>query len=372
MKFIKPDFNNNIVNISSTFAKFLNVPNDKPIIIELKKELDKNYKNVIFMICDGMGVSTLKSNNADYFLKNMKREVTSTFPSTTGCALTTLQTALCPDEHNWLGWTMFSKKVGKVVTVFMGTDYYNDELVEVDHIKKMHPIEQFYNKSKNDKYKISSIFPKKIDYGKTNRNYVYENNIEMFSNLKEICKNNDYNFIVNYNLEPDLSEHIFGVNNDKIKSIITDLENGVDKLLKECPDTLVVITADHGQINIADELHFYEDEKLRSYLSRPFSLDGRSVAIFLKENTEEDFVKYFNKQYGRYYKLFKSDDLILDGYFGNKKDLELKEYLGDYIAVGKSNMYAKFKSTDYVFKGAHSSLCEEEMKVPLIILSNKQ
>ena len=83
-KFIKPNFKNNIINISATLAEFLGCPNNKPTLPILKEELSKRYKNVVFIIFDGMGINPININlNPDTILrKNVKQILTSVFPST--------------------------------------------------------------------------------------------------------------------------------------------------------------------------------------------------------------------------------------------------------------------------------------------------
>ena len=85
MKFIFPDFKNSNLNITSTIAKYLNCPNDKSTIKLLEDELNKNYKNIVFICYDGLGMNPININLADNSLlkKNIKMELTSTFPSTT-------------------------------------------------------------------------------------------------------------------------------------------------------------------------------------------------------------------------------------------------------------------------------------------------
>ena len=48
-KFIFPNFNKSILNISSTLSTYLGCKNDKPTLSELMLELKKNYK--ILYLC---------------------------------------------------------------------------------------------------------------------------------------------------------------------------------------------------------------------------------------------------------------------------------------------------------------------------------
>ena len=107
-EFILPDFSNSNLNISATLAEFLGAPNKNPTLPMLKEELAKNYKNVVFICFDGMGVHPLKQNlsNDNFLIKNIRTVLTSTFPSTTTNATNSILNNKLPMEHGWFGWSM--------------------------------------------------------------------------------------------------------------------------------------------------------------------------------------------------------------------------------------------------------------------------
>jgi len=95
-------------------------------------------------------------------------------------------------------------------------------------------------------------------------------------------------------------------------------------------------------------------------------LDARTPAFIVKKGKEKEFEKLFEERYGKDFKLFKSSNLINQGYFGNNGNYGY--LLGDYIAIG-TYTHKQFISYENMprFKGHHTSLTEE-MEVPLIIL----
>ena len=82
-RFIKPDYNNSNLNISATLAEYLGAPNSNAILPEVKEELDKGYKNIVFICFDGLGINPIEKNLAedDYMRRHIVRTLTSTFPS---------------------------------------------------------------------------------------------------------------------------------------------------------------------------------------------------------------------------------------------------------------------------------------------------
>ena len=61
-KFILPDFDNSILNVSATLAEFLGCENKNTTLAILKKELQKNYKNIICICFDGLGIHPIGLN----------------------------------------------------------------------------------------------------------------------------------------------------------------------------------------------------------------------------------------------------------------------------------------------------------------------
>jgi len=64
---------------------------------------------VVLMAFDGMGVDILEKHlpRESFLRENMIRYVTSVFPSTTTAAMTAYYSGLSPNEHGWLGWSLY-------------------------------------------------------------------------------------------------------------------------------------------------------------------------------------------------------------------------------------------------------------------------
>ena len=130
--FIKPNWKQSNLNISATLAEFLGAPNANATLPILKEELARGYKNIVFICLDGMGINPIKINlNENSFLrKNIKQTLTSTFPSTTTNATTSLTSNKLPLQHGWFGWSLYFEKIGKNVDIYMHRDSQTGEKVD--------------------------------------------------------------------------------------------------------------------------------------------------------------------------------------------------------------------------------------------------
>ena len=367
---IKPDFSNNIINISATLAQFLGCPNDKPTLPALEKELEKGYKNVVFLILDGLGMNPAHINlDEDSFLmRNVKQVLTSVFPSTTTNATTTYLTNKYPMEHGWFGWSLYFEELKRAVDIFPCRESFTGEPVEKSFVKSTLPVEPYYKKAKSD-YCSNVVVPEYWDNDYENR-YVWNTVPQMFEHIRTVCKKDGKQFVYVYCSEPDSIMHRYGVSSAEARRVISDLNDGIEALYAELTDTLFIISADHGQIDVDEQIKIYEDGELTAMLEWPPFLEARAAAFKVKKDCREKFVEAFNRKYGEDFKLFKVEDLIKDNYFGGNLSSGHAKRLGDYIAVGTTNKIMQLTPLSHPFKGHHTSLTEE-MEVPLIFIGRK-
>ncbi len=367
--FIKPDFSNNIINITSTLAEFLGCPNEKPTLPLLAAELKKGYKNVVFLIFDGLGSHPIEVNLAkDAFLRrNIRQTLTSTFPSTTTNATTSLLSNLTPMEHGWFGWCLYLEELKRVVNLFPETDAATGEPIQKGYVKSLLPFKPFYQEARTD-YTTSVVVPHYWDNDDQNR-YVWQTHDELFAYIEKICGNAGKQFVYAYCDEPDATMHRFGVHSAEAKAVIGGLNAKTEAMFENLSDTLLIVTADHGQVDVTDYIYLYRDEELLSLLSAPPYMESRATAFRVKADCRPQFEEMFRKKYGADYELYESGELVRENYFGGSG--EHATLLGDYIAVGKTNRIFLLHERAHVHKGHHASLTEE-MLVPLTLIGKKE
>ena len=364
-EFIKPDWNNSNLNISATLAEFLGAPNNNATLPIIKEELAKGYKNVVFICFDGFGIYPIKQNlnKKDFLRQHIKLTLKSTFPATTANATTSLITNLLPREHGWLGWSLYFEEINKNVDIYLHSDSITGESVDFTYPIKDNT-DCYFNKA-NTEYNITPMTP---SYVQTNNpNAIQILNLDhLCESIRDVCNKEGKQFVYAYHPEPDATMHEYGVSSQQAKDVIQQINNKMEELFTSLENTLFIITADHGQIDIKGYIEFYKDAELNSMLVTPPFLDARTPAFKIKPGKEQQFVTQFTKKYGKDFKLFKSQELIEQGHFGDKG--EYGYLTGDYVAIGTythKQFLATANSTKY--KGHHTSLTEE-MEVPLIIL----
>ena len=368
-KLIKPDWKNSILNISATLAEFLGAPNENATLQVLKDELAKGYKNVVYMCFDGMGMNPLEINldENDFLRTHTVKTLTSTFPSTTTNATTSLATNKLPLEHGWFGWSLHFDELGRNVDVYLRRDSQTGDEIDFTYPMIDDGDCYFYHATRTD-YEINTVFPKYISCN-PEYNHVIQGLEDIFEVVKELCNKPNKQFVYAYCPEPDHSMHENGVTNPETQKMIQSISERLQKLCSETEDTLFIVSADHGQIDVEGYVDIRDDEELNSMLEYPLYLDSRSPAFKVKRGKKSKFAKLFKERYGEDFVLFKTSDLIKRGYFGDRG--EYGYLLGDFIASGtytnKMFLPPKFE-LDYK-KGHHTALTKE-MLVPLILFNS--
>lgn len=367
----RPNFKKNIINISSTFSNFLGNKTDIKTLPILEKELKQNYKNIVFIILDGFGINPIKINldKSNLLRKNIKQKITSVFPSTTTSATTTLMTSKYPMEHGWFGWSVYLDFMDKAVDLYMNKDSYTKEEVNGEEIFKKLPYEPYY-KNTNTDYEINTVFPSFVKVGPVENNNVYGTPKEMADAIFDITQKEGKQFVYCYNPEPDSTMHEFGVSSKEAKEKIVEIVKNIEELYNKIENTLIVISADHGQIDVGGYIEIYKQKDIMELLEVKPYLESRAAAFRIKKGKEKKFEKLFNLYYKKDFKLFKTQTLVNRGYFGLKEYNGHRNMLGDYIAVSKKDKMFIFAEDRKWFKGHHTSLTKE-MEVPLIMLSKK-
>lgn len=373
--FIFPDWNNNIINISASLANYLGVDSGDYKQNEIiNSKVKGEFKNVCFILLDGLGYNVLTKHLDEEKLlrKNVVQKLTSTFPSTTTNATTTLVSLSYPGEHNWLGWSLYFESEKRCIDIFRNTDSDTEELVEGFKTANVLPRTNYFERARSRKdIEIYTVCPPYFDQQDDLHALSYTTLDELFTNLDIALKIDSKKFIYCYCNNPDHTMHEFGASSSEANEIINYLNDEIEKLILSNPDTLIIVSADHGHIDCKGNVEFFSDEKLYTFLNHPLTLDARSISFSVKEGRESEFEEYF-KRYEKYFTLFKTDDLLSKGVFGRYSDIT-KSFLGSYIAVGKENNFVGLMRENYpIMNGHHTSLTEDEMIVPLIILENKK
>ncbi len=377
---ILPNYEHCILNLITSILKNYNVETKHKSLESMDNILNNKYKNVVFIILDGMGEHILeKVSPAGYFRKKEIDCITSVYPSTTTAALTAYYSGKPPYETGWIAWSQYFKEYGRDIDMlshresYTSRDLKNARINVFDTTVKYKSVfEQIEEALPNIKaYEITPSYSDK----RAKRSIRADSIDEIIMNIETLCKNPDEKFILAYCDNPDGLLHKFGTDSEEVKEFIENIERKIEDMCKNLTeDTVVIISADHGHKDINKAYSILDYPEIQKCLILPPSLESRVVTFWVKEDMKEEFVKNFNKNFENDFWLMTKEEFLEKNMLGfGKKHPKIDDFIGNYIALSISDSIIKLETYltegKKIKKSTHCGLTKEEMEVPVIIIN---
>lgn len=362
-----PDYENCILGVPNSILAHYGAKPHHATLPVLDDKLKRNYKNVVLLVLDGMGVDALTAHAPDGFLhKNCVAKLSSVYPSTTVSALTTFETGLTPIEHGWLGWSHYFREIGKSVELYTNYESGTERKVSENNISW-------------DTIGYKNLFTQINETGADIEccrvspfgEYWCETNEGICAHINELCKKDGHRYIYAYHFQPDKDMHISGCYSERVKADIALFNTQLEQLAASLTDTLLIISADHG---LCDTKYLCLDgyPDIWDCLYAPPTREPRSLSFFVKDDKRTVFPSLWKKHFDESFIFMTGDEAYESGYFGTGiPHNRSREFLGDYVALATGDISIWFrdengKSKNYI--GMHAGLRRDEMEVPLILI----
>ncbi len=388
MNIIYPDYKNSIVNLVSSILNVYDVTTDHPPLKQLDSKTLKMQKNIIFFVLDGLGMNLLNKFTAStqFLNKNLISPITSVFPSTTSAAITSIISGKTPWEHGAIGWTLYFKEFAKNIDYLPNWDSIT---YKTQNAKKYNVIdyvgaENIFNQISDKNPDVQQFYltheelsqsPNIIRNSGTAKIIPYSDNEHLYKTLNELIMANESKnkLIFVYSSSPDKIEHQYGIYADEVKNFMIETDSAFKTLKSQLAgtDTTILITADHGLIDIDNYYYVNEDEKLFDSMIMPTFPEPRFISFFVKKHKMNQFEDEF-KKYEDKFLLFEREEFLKHKFLGDgEMHPKIDDLIGDYMAIAISNsamksIYMQNGKWKKEFNAHHAGLTEDEMLVPLI------
>ena len=368
---VKNNYNECLTNLACSIRKYFELDYKHNTLDYIDKLLEEyNPKNVVVLLCDGMGSNIMDRilSKDSFLIKNRLKAITTVFPATTVAATTSITTGLNPVESGMLGWDSYYKDLDNVYATFLGykkgsvegdlpdpeANKYNEE-----HMKTK-TIAEYINEA--GKYKGYNLMP----FGQDPYLDIYD----MDERIIELCKSDGKKFIYAYDEDPDHTMHRLGWEDPEVQKIFHTINERVEKLSKLVKDTVFIVVADHGHTNVENILlEDYPD--VVDCFKRTTSMEPRATNFFIKEDKKYEFKELFNKYFGNYYDLYSIDEVIESKLFGDGEENPIyRDLLGDFLAIAKTEKTLIYGNQ--MFKSHHAGYTEDEIMIPLIVFKTEK
>ena len=378
---VMPNYEHCILGTISSILKYYNVETKHKSSEKLDAILnEKKYKNVIFLILDGLGEHILNPISPNGYLKQHQIDlVTSVYPSTTTAALTTYYSGMPPYETGWIAWSQYFKEYGRALDMFSHNESYMREPLKkplMDVFKTTMKYESVFEKIEkaSPDVKAYEIEPEYAER-RALRSIDADTLDELIMNINDLCQAPNRKFILAYCDNPDSTLHKYGTTSEEAKNFILDAENKIQEMCNNFDeDTLLIISADHGHKDIEKAYTLLDYPEIQECLIMPAYLESRVLTFWVKENMRETFVERFNSVFENEFWLMTREE-FLDKYhflgYGEKHP-KIDDFIGHYMALSTSGGMIRLETFlaegKPVKKSTHCVLSKEEMEVPVLVI----
>ena len=381
-----PDYTRgSIVNLMGSLLGAFGGPDlDYAPLRELPPEEIRQYRQVVLMVVDGLGDDLLARIGPDSnLLRHRRCRLTSVFPSTTASAITSFLTGTAPRQHGVTGWHMYLRELGAVLAILPGRPRYGGISLSkagVDVVSLLGHRPLF------DLLRVSSVVvtPRPIARSDYNRSHLGRARLADFGDMNEFFRkitqalqgNRRRRFVYAYWSELDHIAHEAGSVSAETERHLNDWDRAFGCFLDEAAgtDTLVLVTADHGFIDIDEDrvIHLSEHPEWEDCLSLPLCGEPRAAYAYVRPQRVRAFEAYVSGHLGEYLHLYRSEDLIQQGWFGaGSTHPRLADRIGDYTLVMKEGYVVRDRlpsEKPFQQRGVHGGVSAAEMWVPLSVI----
>ena len=340
-------------------------------------------RHVVLLVIDGLGRAQLDSGPAPALRASLRGTMTSVFPSTTASAVTTFLTGLAPAEHAVTGWFMWLRELDSVVAPLPFTTRAAKAGLTARGVE---PADVFvgptvFERARADCHAIlpaelvDSAYSRAHTRGAATRGFKRLDGL--VDAIADVVRNAPRRTYVSaYWPVLDTLSHEFGASSVRARRHLAEIDLHFARLRTALAGSgaLLLVTADHGFMDIRPESHLNADTVpgLESMLARPLCGEPRIAYCYVRDGCRADFVERAVEGLDGAARVIDSASMIEGGWFGpGEPHPRLHERVGDFALV----MQGDYAIRDWIpgekpFRhvGVHGGVSREEMRVPLVVV----
>jgi len=396
--FIAPSYQDqSILNIPATICKWMDIPRigEGPLIPEIHAPLGNRVRRVILILMDALALHRLQN-----WLKiapvwqtllqdGILAPITSVVPSTTSSALTTLWTGCSPATHGIIGYEMWLKQYSMVSNMIQHAPmtFRNDvggleragfspeEFLPVPtfgpHLRAQGITPFAFNHYTIANSGLSKMFMREVEI------VPFETPAAMWVSIRQLLESrpDERLYVWTYWGAVDGLSHFHAPDDERVLAEFSSYSRAFeDFFLNQLSphlrqDTLVVLTADHGQMHTPLYPHnvLKNHPELHRHLRLNPTCENRLANLYLRPGREAEVRDYIEHTWPGQFTLITQKEALNAGLFGpGAHHPDLENRLGDLIAVAHEGAYLWWSAKDDFLLGRHGGLTPEEMIVPFL------
>ena len=406
--FVKPQYDDGgFAALPHTIKRLLTTegPDNYNASASVFEGLWQPYDAVIFFLIDGFGWRFFERFQDCPFLQQIATEgrvatLTSQFPSTTAAHVTTIHTGLPPGQSGVYEWQFYEPQLDALISPllfsFAGTT--KPDTLKATNIDPatLYPTRTIYQDLQTQGIP-SHLFQLKAITHSTYSKIIYQGAKpsgystlpEALVNLQRLLaqqKSRSYYFLYFANI--DSLSHEYGPSSPQVEAEIDTLLTTLDrlflqKLKRQQPNVLFIMSADHGQVEVDPQTTIYlnldpQFSGIHKFLKhnqqgQPIIPAGsaRDMFLYIKDDLLDEAQEFLAQRLTGKAEVHQVQSLIDQGFFGPPpiSDIFLSR-VGNLVILPYAYetvwWYEKGKF-EQEFYGHHGGLTPQEMHIPLLV-----
>ena len=342
---------------------------------ENRLRLPKVRHSVVVLVV-GLGFENLRETPAyaRFLTQNLNGSMRCEFPSTTATSIAGFATSVRSNQHGLIGYSAYDRSKKANVGLLTGWNSVDQAL----RFKRVPTVSELAKE-----VKVFSIGPKAYEQtGFTaltmpGASYLTAEGLgERFERVEEVIRSAEKTLSYVYVPELDQIAHKNGVTSDRWLHALEELDLIINRFSSKLGnDVGVLITADHGVIDVLEENHVYLDD-FDWYVKAVESTAGDPRCSFVYLADREDLLSLKAKlqsEFGHEAYICEPQELTAAGWLGVLERAH-NDYFPDLYVIWESPKVSydrRFaKPTHMKMIGQHGGISDCETRVPLIRLGS--
>jgi hypothetical protein len=394
---------NSIVNIPASLARVLDLPpfTGQTLVSDLLADLD-HAQRIIFIVMDGIALHRFErwiAEESASVWKGLVKDgtlapLTSVTPSTTSAALLSLWTGECPATHGVVGYELWLKEYGIVTNMilFAPISYQGAESRRLEG-----SLENAGFRPKNY-LNVPTVASHLLKHGV--ETHAFHHHMLASSGLSQMllndvhghafsgaadlwvdvhalleAKSNQKLLAYVYWGQVDHLSHFYGPDDDRPRAEFSLFSIAFERFFlsklrpSERRDTLLIFTADHGQIYTApDALYDLNNHpRLEKEIHIMPTGENRLIYLHVRPGRMDAVRQYIQETWPDQFHVIPSMEAVAAGLFGDGDwHPGLADRVGDLLLIPKEKYYLWWANKKDHLHGRHGGLHREEMLVPFL------
>ncbi|MFG3340179.1 alkaline phosphatase family protein [Glycomyces sp. NPDC048151] len=294
--------------------------------------------------------------------------ITATVPSSTPISLASLACGLPPGEHGIIGFTVRVPDTGDLVTHIRWDGAPDPETWQ--------PEPTCFEQAAADGVVCTVVSNGTFrDTGLTRAIYRGADWLpaiaphEVAEGTLAALARGDRSLVYAYLPDVDTAGHFHGIGSPQWLEAVAEVAEAIDGILTGLPrDAALMVTADHGMVNITDRLHVDRRPDLTHGVAAVAG-DGRMRYLYAAPGAVEDVRQAWAAAVGDRAEVIDRDEAVERGWFGPKVTEAARERIGDLVVACRDTfaIVGVEGEPPHVARliGHHGGLTAAEMAVPL-------